>query len=156
MYNHAPKNYVCPICLGVKGAETDETMIRNSDIVYRDELVMAFVSSFFIADNLGHLVIVPIEHFENLYEIPESVGNRIFVVSKKIAEAMKTAYKCPGVMTMQNNEPASDQHAFHYHLHLFPRYEGDRLHERMNAEKKRTTAKERLPFAERMRQILNL
>ena len=33
MFNNAPENYKCPICLGVKGIESDDTYIKQSDIV---------------------------------------------------------------------------------------------------------------------------
>lgn len=38
---------------------------------------------------------------------------------------------CDGVTFLQNNEPASNQHAFHYHLHVLPRYTNDNLHAHM-------------------------
>lgn len=150
MYNHAPSHYVCPICLGVQGIENEKTLIRQSDIVYKDESVMAFIASYFIGNNPGHLIVVPTAHYENLYDLPDEVGAHIFSIARKIAITMKKAYGCEGVMTLQNNEPASGQHAFHYHLHLFPRYANDELHTRMMT-KRETTVEERLPYAEKIR-----
>lgn len=125
MYNHAPENYACPICLAISGVEGDETWIKQNDIFYKDELVMGFISSKAIKGNEGHPLVVPIKHFENLYDLPDEYGRRIFEVSKKVALAMKEIRKCDGVTILQNNEPAGDQHAFHYHLHLVPRFIGD-------------------------------
>jgi len=153
MHNHAPADYVCPICLGVEGVENDHTLIRASDIVYRDDTVMVFIASYFIGKNDGHLIVVPLQHFENLYDLPDKVGAHLFQVARKMAITMRQAYDCQGVMTQQNNEPASGQHAFHYHLHLFPRYENDNIFEHMNS-KRETTPKERLPFAEKIRAAL--
>jgi histidine triad (HIT) family protein len=153
MYNHAPKDYKCPICLGVAGIENEDTLIRQSDIVYRDDLAMVFIASYFIGSNSGHLIIVPTSHYENLYELPDEVGQHIFTLSKRMALVMKQAYACEGVTTQQNNEPAGGQHAFHYHLHLFPRYTGDNIYQHMGS-KRTTDAEERLPFAEKIRQTL--
>lgn len=150
MHNHAPSDYICPICLGVQGIESKDTLIRESDVVYKDDRVMVFIASYFIGNNPGHLIIVPLEHNEHLYDLPADIGTHIFTISKKIAIAMKKAYECEGITTLQNNEPAGGQHAFHYHLHLFPRYENDQLHSHM-MEKRETTAEERLPFAEKIR-----
>lgn len=153
MHNHAPSDYVCPICLGVQGVENDKTLIRASDIVYRDQLVMVFIASYFIGQNDGHLIVVPLEHYENLYDLPDEVGSHLFTVSRRFAKILKQAYNCDGVMILQNNEPASGQHAFHYHTHLFPRYENDNIFEHMN-RKRETTSEERKPFAEKILAVL--
>ncbi len=153
MHNHAPTDYVCPICLGIQGYEDDRTLIRKSDIVFHDEFVMAFISSFFIGKNPGHIVVVPTKHFENIYDLPHTYAHRIFDVAQKMAIALKKAYTCDGVTTLQNNEPAGNQHAFHYHFHVFPRYEQDNLHDHM-ITKKNSTPEERVPFAEKIRSAL--
>jgi histidine triad (HIT) family protein len=146
MHNHAPKEYDCPICLGVSGVENDKTLLRLQDIVYIDELVTAFINSFWIKNNPGHVIVVPNTHYENIYDLPDNIGAHIFSVAKKIAIAMKKAYKCDGITILQNNEPAGGQHASHYHLHVFPRYDGDDLHANMMAKQLSDPSK-RLEFA---------
>lgn len=153
MYNYAPQDYVCPICLGVKGVENDNTLIRQSDIVYKDDVVIVFVASYFIETCEGHLIVVPVKHHENLYDLPDEVGAQIFKVARKMAVMMRKAYDCEGVTTLQNNEPAGNQHAFHYHLHLFPRYEGDNLHGNMMS-KRETTEDERHKYSTKIIQQL--
>lgn len=154
MYNHAPPDYICPICLGVQGTENDKTLIRQPDIVYRDEQVMVFIASYFIGQNSGHLIVVPTQHFENLYDLPDDIGAHLFSIARRAATVMRQAYNCQGVMTLQNNEPASGQHAFHYHLHLFPRYANDQIFEHMTS-KRETTPDERLPFAQKIKNHWN-
>ena len=153
MYNHAPIDYKCPICIALEGKENEDTLITQSDIVYADELATAFISSFFIGNNPGHIIIVPNRHFENIYDIPSEYTNRIQEVALKMALALKKAYNAKGVTTLQNNEPAGGQHAFHYHFHVFPRYENDELHKNM-LDKKTTTAEERKPYAEKIKKGL--
>lgn len=131
MFNHAPNDYKCPICLGVKDIESPDTLLKKDDLIFRDDLVSAYINSFWIKTTEGHVIVVPNKHFENTYEIEEEYLHRIMDVAKKIAIAMKKAYKCDGITIRQNNEPASMQHAFHYHLHIFPRYEGDKFEENM-------------------------
>ena len=125
MYNHAPKDYVCPICVAVKGVENDQTLIKQLDILFRDNEVMVFIASYFIKGSEGHLIVVPVGHYENLYDLSDKIGGKIISVAKEYAIKMKQAYNCNGVNVLQNNEPVAGQHAFHYHLHLFPRYKGD-------------------------------
>ncbi len=153
MFNHAPENYVCPICLAVDGVENDDTWIRQTDIFYRDDLVMGFVSSRSVSGNEGHPLIVPVKHFENLYDLPTEYAARIGEVAQRVAVAMKQARGCDGVTVLQNNEPAGDQHAWHYHLHLFPRFTDDHFHEQLLAAK-RSTPESRQPYAEALRKAL--
>lgn len=146
MQSNAPKGYVCPICLAVDGVENDKTLVRKSDIVYRDDDVMVFVASYFIKNAEGHLIVVPIKHFESFYDISDNVAIKLFLVAKNFAKNVKSKYQCDGINILQNNEPAAGQHAFHYHLHIFPRYEGKDIWKNMNS-KRETTQEERLKFA---------
>jgi histidine triad (HIT) family protein len=150
MHNHASSDYKCPICLGVSGVESEDTLLRLTDIVYIDEFVTAFINSFWIKNNPGHVIVVPNDHYENLYDLPSDLGIHIFNIYKKVAVAMKEAYGCDGITTLQNNEPAGGQHAFHYHFHIFPRYEHDELHENMS-NKQLADPAIRKDYAEKLR-----
>jgi histidine triad (HIT) family protein len=122
MYNFAPENYVCPICLGVVGLESDKTMMKQNDFVYHDKLVSVIVNSKFVPEGPGHLIVVPNEHFENLFETPKEVLERIILVAREFGKILKEVRKCDGLQLVQNNGPVSGQHAFHFHLHLFPKF----------------------------------
>jgi diadenosine tetraphosphate (Ap4A) HIT family hydrolase len=65
MYNHAPEDYDCPFCRLVRSLNT----VRSSqkDIVYRDDDVTAFLSASWWPNNPGHVLVVPNEHYENMY-----------------------------------------------------------------------------------------
>lgn len=153
MHNHAPEDYKCPICLAVEGVESEDTWIKQADIVYRDELVVVFISSKFVKGHEGHPIIVPVKHFENIYDLPSEFGQRISDVAKNVAIALKKVRSCDGVTVVQNNEPAGDQHAFHYHLHLFPRFEGDHFHEELTKSRV-SDPHERTEYAEALRGAL--
>lgn len=155
MHNHAPENYKCPICLGVNGIENEDTLLKQADLVIKDDLVSAFINSFWIDTAKGHVIVVPNDHYENLFDIPEEVGNRIFEVSKKVALAMKESYKCDGITLRQNNEPTGDQHAFHYHQHIFPRYDGDSFNVNMTKKSILSDPSERLEYAKKLIIALN-
>jgi histidine triad (HIT) family protein len=64
---------------------------------------------------------------------------------------MKAAYGCDGTSTRQHNEPAGNQDVWHYHMHVFPRYAGDRLYLTQRAP---MAAEERASYAGRLRQEL--
>ena len=64
--------------------------------------------------------------------------------------AMKETYGCDGTSLRQHNEPAGNQVIFHFHLHVFPRWEGDNLY--ANHENNRSVSvDERAPYAEKLR-----
>jgi histidine triad (HIT) family protein len=53
----------------------------------------------------------------------------------------------------QHNERGAGQDVFHFHVHVFPRWTGDRLYER-DRETRWPTPKERAPYVERLRGTL--
>ncbi len=155
MYNHAPNDYICPICLAIKGIENENTWIVQDDIFYRDDLVVGFIGSKAIKGNEGHPLIVPVEYYENIYDLPDSVAHRITEVAKRTALALKETRHADGVTLLQNNEPTGDQHAFHYHLQVVPRFEGDNFHEELwKAE--RSSLLDRVEFAQQLSKVLSV
>jgi histidine triad (HIT) family protein len=155
MFNHAPTEYKCPVCLGIKGIENDLTLLKQTDLVYKDELVSVFINSFRVDTVKCHVIVVPNEHIENLYEMPENVGHHIFEISKRIAITMRKAYQCDGITTRQNNEPAGDQHAYHFHLHIYPRYDNDLFNENCAKKKVLTTPEERMVYTKLLKEELD-
>lgn len=150
MYNHAPKDYKCVLCLPALGIESEDTMMKQADIFYKDDLVMAAVNSKFIETNPGHIIIFPIKHYENIYDMPNNVLARVGELSKKIALALKTIRECDGVTTMQHNEPPAGQHALHFHFHILPRFTGDKLFS--GSPVRVSDPSERIPYADALKQ----
>jgi len=128
MYNHAPEGYVCPFCLVVRGIENEHVWSKQDDVIYRDECITAFVSAGGQPNNKGHVLVIPNGHYENIYDLPDDLAAKIHAFSRRVALAMKEAYRCDGVSTRQHNEPCGYQDVWHYHLHVFPRYENDNLY----------------------------
>ncbi len=73
----------------------------------------------------GHALILPKEHADNLYELPEETAGKVFVLAKKLAKSMTEKLNCDGFNIMQNNGSVAGQTIFHFHMHLIPRYEAD-------------------------------
>ncbi len=95
--------------------------LLSTDIVYEDELVMAFMDINPI--NEGHVLLVPKEHYLDADEIPDETLSHIMLISKKIVIALKEIYRPEGYSIMQNGGAFND--IGHYHMHIFPRYSGD-------------------------------
>lgn len=75
----------------------------------------------------GHVIIIPKNHAANIFELSEKDAKEIFVVAKKIAEAIKKAYQPDGINILQNNGEAAGQTVFHLHVHVIPRYKDDTI-----------------------------
>lgn len=153
MFNHAPQGYVCPFCLVAQGVANDRVLTVQSDIVAESELAIAFIAAHWRPKNAGHVLIVPRRHYENLYEVPDDVGAAVFSLTRRVAIAMKHAYRCDGISTRQHNEPAGYQDVWHFHVHLFPRYANDRLY-LDDSRSHLTSADERMPYAQKLRAAL--
>ena len=73
----------------------------------------------------GHALILPKDHYANLYELPEEVAAEALKLAKKVALKMKERLHCDGVNLVQNNEEAAGQTVFHFHMHVIPRFKED-------------------------------
>ena len=151
MYNHAPKNYECPICQLVVGKDNQFTKL--SDIIYQDKNVTSFVASKWWPNNPGHVMVIPNKHYENLYDIPDDTLCKVYSFVKKIAIVIKKSYKCDGISTRQHNEPAGDQDTWHFHVHVFPRYKNDKLYQ-LHLQTRWTTLEDRYPYVMKLRNTL--
>ena len=96
-------------------------IIKNeipSYTLYEDEIVKVFLDVN--PNHNGHTLIVPKEHYENLFDIDEKILNHILKISKGIAVLLKEKLNYDGITLIQNNMYGQD--VKHYHLHLIPKY----------------------------------
>jgi histidine triad (HIT) family protein len=91
-------------------------------VVYEDDKVIAFMSIQPI--NVGHTLVVPKKHYENIYEIPEEEVAYLYKIVKKIAHAVNKAVNAEGIRIVQNNGEAAGQVIFHMHVHIIPMSRG--------------------------------
>ncbi len=153
MYNHEPENYICPLCQIAKGEDTQHGNQEES-IIFRHDFITVFVAGKWWRSNPGHVIIIPNQHIENIYDMPKDLGHKIFDFSKKVAVALKETYKCDGISTRQHNEPAGNQDVWHYHLHIFPRFGGDNLY--LNYKDTYwPTMEEKKPYADKLKSYLD-
>ncbi|RHQ23684.1 HIT family protein [Clostridiaceae bacterium AF29-16BH] len=73
----------------------------------------------------GHALLLPKNHFANLFELDDETAQKAILVAKKMAGKMKAALGSDGFNLVQNNGEAAGQTVFHFHMHLIPRYEND-------------------------------
>ena len=73
----------------------------------------------------GHALIIPKNHYANLYELPEEMAADAIKLAKKMMSRMTDKLHCDGFNLVQNNGEAAGQTVFHFHMHLIPRYKND-------------------------------
>ena len=75
----------------------------------------------------GHALILPKEHYANLYELDDELAAKAFVLAKMMITKLTEILGCDGYNVLQNNGPAAGQTVFHFHMHLIPRYKDDNV-----------------------------
>lgn len=76
----------------------------------------------------GHALILPKDHYENLFALPEEKAGKVLILAKKLATKMSEKLHADGFNIVQNNGASAGQTVFHFHMHLIPRYENDGAH----------------------------
>lgn len=90
--------------------------------LYEDSEALAFLDINPI--NLGHALVIPKKHFQNILETPEDIMVHMMKVVKKVSHGLE-ALKPDGINIKINNKEAAGQDVFHSHIHVIPRYIGD-------------------------------
>lgn len=94
-----------------------------ANIVYEDGFSLAFLDINPV--NIGHTLLLPKEHYENIFDIPEELLAKLSVNSKKLATAIKKSLTADGINVSLNNGATAGQLVPHAHIHIVPRYLGD-------------------------------
>ncbi len=76
----------------------------------------------------GHALILPKDHYANLYELPEEEAAAAMKLAKKMGTQIVEKLHADGLNLVQNNGETAGQTVKHFHLHLIPRYENDGQH----------------------------
>ena len=125
--------------IAVRTAESEEVMkdencifckIANGEIpsntLYEDERYRVILDLG--PATKGHALILPKEHYADLYELPEEGCGEVLKIAKKMAVRMKEKLGCTGLNLVQNNGESAGQTVRHFHVHLIPRYDdGSRI-----------------------------
>lgn len=90
-------------------------------IVYENDLVCCFLDRYPI--NQGHVLVVPKRHYQEFSEVDAESLTEIIHAAQKIARSLEQVFDTNGMTILQNNGIFKD--VDHYHMHVFPRFEGD-------------------------------
>ena len=94
-----------------------------TNVIYEDDTFTVIMDAS--PATKGHALILPKDHYANIYELDEEVAGKAFKLAKKLATEMTEKLHCDGFNIVQNNGEVAGQTVFHFHMHLIPRYEND-------------------------------
>ena len=106
----------CPFCKMAKHK-------LRAVVVYEDNDILAIMDLY--PATPGHILVLPKQHIENIYDMPSDLGAHLMVVAIAVAKAVKQKLSPNGLNLIQSNELAAGQTIPHFHLHIVPRYQSD-------------------------------
>lgn len=109
----------CAFCRIVAGDDPD---VRE---VYRDDHVVAFFP--LEPATCGHTLVVPRRHVSDMWGLKASETAALSESAVLVAHALRGALAPDGLNVIQSNGRAATQTVAHVHVHLVPRWEGDRM-----------------------------
>jgi histidine triad (HIT) family protein len=106
----------CTFCDLVRGAGEVSACYEDADAV-------AFMDIQPV--NAGHVLVVPREHHESLFDVPRELGEHLFAITMRVAAAVKRVTQCEGMNIIVSSGAAAGQDEMHYHVHIIPRRKRD-------------------------------
>lgn len=88
--------------------------------IYEDDICMAFLD--ISQATIGHTLVVPKQHFENIFELDENIMEHLGKVVVKISKHLKNSLGLSALNVLNNNGANAGQTVNHFHIHLIPRY----------------------------------
>ena len=88
--------------------------------VYEDEFCIAFLD--ISQTSIGHTLVLPKEHYKNIFELPENVSEHLGRIVCKLSKHIKEKLNISSINILNNNGEIAGQTVEHFHIHLIPRY----------------------------------
>ena len=121
--------------------------------VYEDDKVFAFLDINPSAP--GHTLIIPKTHVAHVEDLSEEDASSLFKVLHNLVGRIQDAVNAPAATIGINNGRESGQEVPHVHIHVIPRYRGDRggIIQGIAEHPRRLDEKEMCRIAERIRNL---
>src|SRR5262249_30111368 len=110
---------------------------RPGYIITEDENIIVFVS----LEN--HPIVAPREHIPDLFDLNDDLASMVMKMAKKVALATKEGLDADGIYVTQTNGAAAGQSVFHYHMHIYPKWNDGRRLETDAESRERTMGRVR-------------
>ncbi|MEV4227777.1 HIT family protein [Streptomyces bobili] len=108
----------CSFCLICQGRSEAEVVFESADSVAFFPLNPA---------TLGHTLVVPRKHVRDLWALESDTAKSLMESTLRVAHGLRVALKPQGLNLINSSGSAASQTIFHLHMHLVPRWDGDRV-----------------------------
>ena len=108
-----PATKPCPFC-----------NLQPHRILAEDELAVAYADGFPVSP--GHTVVIPRRHFPTLFEATPEEQVALLNMLARAKEIVEKHHRPDGYNIGINHGQAGGQTVPHLHIHLIPRYRGDK------------------------------
>ncbi|MFI7050328.1 HIT family protein [Streptosporangium sandarakinum] len=107
----------CVFCAILRGE-------AEASVPYADDRVMVIMDIGAVTP--GHLLVIPRVHAVGLEDLDEETSAHVWTIGHRMGRALRrSGLRCEGVNVFLADGKAAFQEVFHFHLHVFPRFEGD-------------------------------
>ena len=107
----------CIFCKVVSGE------LKSGGLIYEND---NFMGVYNVSPEVkGHAVVISKKHFENVLDLPSSMGSELMDCIKKTSVKIMAEHKAEGINLHSNNFKVAGQLINHFHIHVIPRKEGD-------------------------------
>ncbi len=106
----------CPFCKIIKGD-------IPSKKVFEDDKLVAILDINPARE--GHMLLMPKEHYPIMPLIPPAVLERLFVITRRLAEIARVVFEKSGTTIFIANGAVAGQQSAHFMLHIIPRDDAD-------------------------------
>lgn len=97
----------------------------TSWIIFQDNYITAFFD--YNPASKWHILIVPNEHYSDIFDTPYIILWQIISFAKKISKFYKKELWIKDLNIIQSNWKHAWQEVFHYHMHIVPRTKNDNV-----------------------------
>ncbi|WP_078630393.1 HIT family protein [Streptomyces roseochromogenus] len=108
----------CPFCKIATG-------VAAAKKVFESEEVLAFLPVHPAV--VGHTLVIPKRHIRDLWHLDAETSATIMEAVLVVAKGIKIALAPEGINLINSSGEAASQTVFHLHMHLVPRWAGDRM-----------------------------
>ena len=86
--------------------------------IYEDDNVFAIFDK--CQDFLGHILVIPKNHYDNILLVPEEISRKLLDITLLIGRIEKKFFNASGINIVTNIGKTANQTIMHCHVHVIP------------------------------------
>lgn len=115
----------CIFCKFISGDKTYHRGNLPYKPIHETKNTVSFLSIDFPANEDGHVLVIPKDHYKSLEDIPPKLNKELLQHVQLIAKATRKNHSACNILL--NNGKNAGQEIFHVHFHIVPRDKDDKI-----------------------------